>query len=211
MSFAIDTTVSLLRDALARPLPGAEAQYLMAPRPRRQWPQAAVVRDAAAVLLIYPVEGDATIALTQRAPDLRSHAGQVSLPGGRLEPGEDYVTAALREAHEEVGADPAMVVPIGALTALPIPVSGHLLHPIVAASLTRPDFVPHDREVARLLEVPLAYLASPESRTLRQWEFEGTPYTVPGFLVGDAFVWGATAMVLAEFLAVMGIDVGDSL
>lgn len=210
MSFAFADTVTRLRTALAAPLPGVEAQRRMAPRPRRNWRPGEIpdhVRDAAAVLLVYPVDGAATLALTERADFLRLHAGQVSLPGGRLEPGEDTVAAALREAHEEVGADPAAVEPLGALTPLHIPVSGHLLHPIVASIVTRPDFVPHDGEVARLLEVPLAHLASPAARELRRWDYEGLTFVVPGFVIDDAFVWGATAMVLAEFLALLGVDV----
>lgn len=210
MRFAFDDTVPALRAALAAPLPGIDAQRRMAPRPRRDWRPGEIpahVRDAAAVLLVYPVGAEATLALTQRAEALRSHAGQVSLPGGRLEPGEDAVGAALREAHEEVGADPSTVTPLGALTSLHIPVSGHLLHPIVAASYARPDFVPHDGEVARLIEVPLATLVAASTRELRRWVYEGTAFTVPGFAIDDVFVWGATAMVLAEFLALFGIDV----
>jgi 8-oxo-dGTP pyrophosphatase MutT (NUDIX family) len=210
MIFAFDDTVSRLGAALAAALPGVDAQRRMAPRPRRNWRPGEIpehVRDAAAVLLVYPVDGQATLALTQRAEALRSHPGQVSLPGGRLEPGENAIAAALREAHEEVGANPALVTPIGALTALHIPVSGHLLHPIVAASPARPDFVPHDGEVAKLIEVPLRVLAAPTTRELRTWVYEGATFTVPGFAVDDVFIWGATAMVLAEFLALLAIDV----
>lgn len=210
MHFAFDDTIAALRAALTAPLPGIEAQRRMAPRPRRTWRQddvAGGVRDAAAVLLIYPVEGRATLALTQRAEAMRVHAGQVSLPGGRLEPGEDIVAAALREAYEEVGADPSTLTPLGALTSLNIPVSGHLLHPIVAASAARPDFIPHDGEVARIIEAPLAALADPAVRELRQWVYEGIVFSIPGFAVDDVFVWGATGMVLAEFMALFGVDV----
>ena len=210
MYFAFDDTVTALRASLAAPLPGLEAQRRMAPRPRRNWRPGELpdgVRDAAAVLLIYPVDGQATLALTQRAEALRLHAGQVSLPGGRLEPGETAVAAALREAHEEVGADPAALIHLGALTALHIPVSGHLLQPIVAASCTRPDFFAHDGEVARIIEAPLATLAAPATRELRHWVYEGIDFAIPGFAIDDVFVWGATAMVLAEFLALFGVDV----
>ncbi len=210
MHFAFDDTISALRVALTARLPGLEAQRRMAPRPRRDWRPGEIpdgVRDAAAVVLVYPVDGRATLALTQRAEALRLHAGQVSLPGGRLEPGETAVAAALREAHEEVGADPTALTCLGALTALHIPVSGHLLQPIVAASCTRPDFLAHDGEVARIIEAPLAALADPATRELRHWVHDGIDFTIPGFAVDDVFVWGATGMVLAEFMALFGVDV----
>jgi len=211
MRFAFDDTVTALRAALAAPLPGLDAQRRMAPHPRSHWRPGDIpdnVRHAAAVVLIYPVDGQATLALTQRAAALRLHAGQVSLPGGRLEPGETAVDAALREAYEEVGAEPATLFPLGALTPLHIPVSGHLLQPIVAAACLRPDFLAHHGEVARIIETPLEVLAAPDVRELRHWVYEGINISVPGFAVDDVFVWGATGMVLAEFLALLGVDVG---
>jgi hypothetical protein len=98
-----------LRARLALPLPGLDAQLRMAPRPRPGWDPHAVppgMRDAAGLLLLYPHDGDWQLLLTLRASALRHHTGQVSLPGGRVDPGETLEQAALREAFEEVGIGP---------------------------------------------------------------------------------------------------------
>ena len=119
---------------LPAPLPGLTAQQRMAPRPRRGWRPGDVpdqAKPAAALLLLYEHDGEATCVLTLRASHLPTHAGQVSLPGGALDPGESLIEAALREAEEEVGVTRTHVEILGALTPLHIPVSGYVLHPIV--------------------------------------------------------------------------------
>jgi 8-oxo-dGTP pyrophosphatase MutT (NUDIX family) len=179
----------------------------MAPNPRR-WPEpGAVLRPAAALLLIYPHEGDWWVPLTVRGAGLRHHGGQVSLPGGRLDrPDESVVEAALREAHEEVGVAAADVEVLGELTPLPIWVSGHLLHPVVGAAARRPVFVPAAAEVDRLIEVPITVLREPDVVAWERRVMAKTPdvtMDVPYFALDGARVWGATAMVLAEFVAVL--------
>src|SRR5690242_5052762 len=98
-------TVHRLTDALTTELPGARAHEWLAPRPRREWPPGfspANVRHAAGLLLVFPVDDAAHVLLTVRGEGVRRHAGQVSLPGGVVEPGETLEQAALREAYEEV-------------------------------------------------------------------------------------------------------------
>ena len=96
----------------------------MAPRPRRTWPDGLnQVRDAAGLVLLFPRAGRAHIVLTVRAETLGRHGGQVSLPGGVIEPGEAFEQAALREAHEEIGIDPAHVRVLGELTPVHVLVS----------------------------------------------------------------------------------------
>ena len=205
----VQTAVDALRRRLAGPLPGPDAQFRMAPRllgePARGL-TTQELRPAAAVVLIYPHEGAWHLPLTVRGSQLRHHTGQVSLPGGRIDPGESVEAAALREAHEEVGVVPSDVELLGRLTPLPIDVSGHLLHPVVGRTAARPAFRAAPGEVERLIEVPLAHLLQPD---IVQWERRRRSrpprvlMDVPYFEVEGAHVWGATAMILAEFLALL--------
>jgi 8-oxo-dGTP pyrophosphatase MutT (NUDIX family) len=198
-----------LRTHLAAPLPGLDAQVRMAPRPRPGWDPHTVpdgTRDAAGLLLLYPHEHTWHVLLTVRASALRHHTGQVSLPGGRVDPGETLEQAALREAFEEVGIGPDGIELVGRLTALHIPVSHHLLHPVVGITAARPDFRIAAAEVERVIEAPLVHLRTPETVRWEQRVRERPPSVlmdVPYFDVDGARVWGATAMVLAEFLAVL--------
>lgn len=205
-----DDVEAWLRDRLRGPLPGLPAQAIMAPRPRRGWKPPFVpdtARPAAAIVLLYPLDGHPALVLTVRTSTLPDHAGQVSLPGGRVDEGETVEDAAVREAFEEVGVEPAHVETLGRLTSLHIPVSGFILYPVVAITRSRPPLVASEAEVARVLEVPLAALADPARvRVDLRPRLEGDfLQAVPSFLIDGEHVWGATAMVLSEFLTLLGV------
>ena len=205
MTFA--QVVAQLEAGLRRKLPGPDAQDRLAPIPRRQWPAGfnpARIRHAAGLLLVFPAGAEhAHVVLTVRSDRVR-HGGQVSLPGGVVEPGESFEQAALREAHEEVALPIEPVRVLGALTPLDIPVSGFRLHPVVAVTETRPVLTPADAEVAHILEVGVDELLDPATLVSTSRARDGIRYQVPGFHVGGREIWGATAMVLAEFLALLG-------
>jgi 8-oxo-dGTP pyrophosphatase MutT (NUDIX family) len=199
--------VAHLETVLPARLPGAKAQAILAPKPRRQWPAGfdpTRVRQAAGLLLLFPVADRAHIVLTVRADTLERHGGQVSLPGGVLELGETVEQAALREAQEEIGLPLEGVSVLGALTPLDIPVSGFRLHPVVAAVGERPPLRPLDGEVARILDVPVDALLDPSRLVTVNRVRDGRATTVPAFRIGGDEIWGATAMVLAEFLTLLG-------
>lgn len=205
--FSPELVVERLRAGLAAPLPGLAAQRLMAPMPRPGWrpdefPQDA--RRAAALLLLYPARSTTHLVLTVRTSHLPQHGGQVCLPGGAARPGETIEMTALREAAEEIGIAANAPTLLGQLTPLHIPVSGFNLFTVVAFASSQPSFRPHAGEVARVLDVSLDELCNPATVGARMRRHDGREYEVPYFLVDGATVWGATAMVLSEFLAVLG-------
>jgi 8-oxo-dGTP pyrophosphatase MutT (NUDIX family) len=190
-------------------LPGGDAHRLMAPRPRPGWdPEATAPAGRAAAVLVplFPCDetGRAALLVTERTDDLEVHRGQVSFPGGACEEGEDAETTALRETGEELGIDPRIPRMLGRLTPLWIPATGFTVVPVVAVLDSLPPLTPNPDEVARVFEVPVDWLLAPgvvahEARTA-----DGRWHEVPYFPLECAWLWGATAMMTAELLVLLG-------
>jgi 8-oxo-dGTP pyrophosphatase MutT (NUDIX family) len=196
-----------LRTRLSGTLPGAEAQLRFVPTPIRpgwrigHYPDDA--RIAAALLLLYPRDQDVAIPLTVRSSGLARHAGQISLPGGATDPGESLAAAALREAAEEIGVDPAAVRVLGELTPVHVIVSGFTLHPIVGVTDARPAFIAAPGEVDEIVEVSLTDLRDASRIRTGSHVREGVAIEYPYFDLAGHQVWGATAMVLGEFVSLL--------
>lgn len=197
-------TIDDVRRALRQPLPGLPAQLRMSPPGRVvETPANASPRDAGVLLLLYPIHNELHFVLTRRTDRLGNHSGQISFPGGRRESGDiDLAATALREAHEELGIDPAGVEIIGALSKLFVPPSNFVIHPAVGYTTQQPSFLPQADEVAEVIDVPLAQLLDPAVKCVVPRpliSLNGQVVDAPAYRLAGHAVWGATAMVLSEF------------
>jgi 8-oxo-dGTP pyrophosphatase MutT (NUDIX family) len=165
-------------------------------------------RPASTLLAIYPdATGELVVPLTVRHGDLRAHAGEVSLPGGALDAADaSREAAALREAWEEIGLDPAAVHVAGALDDVWIPVSNFELRPFVATISARPTLVPHDAEVTAIVELPLRALWDPNVVGIEEFEVRGLRLRAGAFRFGGVRIWGATALTLGMLAHVLAPD-----
>lgn len=162
-------------------------------------------RPAAVLMLLVPDDGLWIPLMRRQVVEGDTHSGQISLPGGALESGEDAIAAALRESHEELGLDPEATEVLGQLDPQWIPVSGYVVHPVVATAAVRTELVCDPGEVElgfwvdfdRLCRAPV--LERPARRGDRH-------FTMRGWELSEGFLWGATAMILAELIALMSAD-----
>jgi 8-oxo-dGTP pyrophosphatase MutT (NUDIX family) len=165
-------------------------------------------RPAAVLILLYADEtGDARLILTERAAGGHRHAGQISLPGGAIDPGDaSPEEAALREAREEVGLDPAQagVRIVGVLPVFDVRVSGFLVHPVVAFADCEPSLQPDNYEVVDVFSAPVAAFLPGAPIKTGTAQLEGGVLRYGGYQIGRHHVWGATAMMLGRFGAHLG-------
>jgi 8-oxo-dGTP pyrophosphatase MutT (NUDIX family) len=201
-----------LRSDLAGPLPGRAAQYRMAPQPRpggsfpydQPRPD---TRHGGVLVLLYPQEDGLYLPLILRPTYNGVHSGQVGFPGGGYEEGDgDLMQTALREAYEEIGAPVDQTTVLGQLSPLYIFASNYLVHPTVAWAPARPPFKLDPYEVASMLEVPLRELLDPSLRKVEEWQLRDRVAAVPFFAIQGQKIWGATAMILSELLALPAVE-----
>jgi 8-oxo-dGTP pyrophosphatase MutT (NUDIX family) len=207
MTHRYDDFLAALRTDLQAPLPGRKAQGSMAPQLRVGPPRAEEpgddARRGAVLTLFYPHDDRLWLPFILRATYNGVHSGQISFPGGGQEPDDaTLIDTALRETYEEIGVSPESVQVLGQLSTVYIPPSNFLVQPVVGYTPTRPDFHTDPYEVADLIEVELADLLNPanrrrETRPLHDRRLADVPF----FAVGEHIIWGATAMILGELLA----------
>ena len=161
-------------------------------------------RRQAAVLLALRDGDESRLVLTVRTDDLPSHAGQVALPGGRMDPGDaDALATALRESEEEIGLDPSLVTPLGYLDNFET-ISGYRITPVVARIAEHARLQAAPGEVAEVFEVPLAFFLDPANLRRYTMEFRGRRREMVEFVHGGHRIWGATAAILLNLLQRMG-------
>lgn len=194
-----------LAERLAQPLAGLADDARFAsnrPGPRAgEIPRGA--RFAAVLALLYPIGGQWRLPLTLRPRHLPDHGGQISLPGGAVEPGESSLAAAVREFHEELGAADAEPVILGRLSPIYVQVSNFRVDPFVGVCRQRPDFRPNPAEVEELLEIPLSHLLDPASLARHERSHQGKTYLAPHFSWRCHKIWGATCLILGELLTIV--------
>ena len=151
----------------------------------------------AAVLIAITDRDDPGVILTVRREHMRTHAGQVAFPGGRIDPGEEPVAAALREANEELGLPPSAADVIGCLDDYRT-VTGYIVTPVLAVVPPALSLTPHDHEVADWFEAPLAHLLDPAHQELQSAVFAGRERRYWQIQWDGRQIWGATAAILVN-------------
>ena len=195
---------SQLAARLQQPLPGWSAQAAYQPElsfGRHRGPAPRGARPAAVLILLYPRDGVWHLPLMLRPLHMPDHGGQISLPGGVIETGESSQQAALREYTEELGPPPAGLEVLGQLTPLYLFASNFQIVPWVAAVNSAPVWHPSEREVERLLEVPLGHFLDPANTSHVERRQRGLAFRAPCFVWQSERIWGATCMILAELQA----------
>ena len=157
----------------------------------------ATASNEAAVLIAITDRDEPGVLLTVRRENLRTHAGQIAFPGGRVEPDEDPVSAALREAHEEILLDPSAVDLVGTLDQYRT-VTGFVVTPVIGVVAPGLPLEPHEREVADLFEAPLAFLLDPANQLRRSALLQGRQRHYYEILWNGRRIWGATAAMIVN-------------
>jgi 8-oxo-dGTP pyrophosphatase MutT (NUDIX family) len=178
-----------------------DVERLLAAAPVDRRVQTDGLIPAAVLVPLYVVAGELWVLLTRRARSLPAHGGQYSFPGGvREESDGDEVATALREAHEEIGLDPSLVVVLGHLNDVLTP-TGFLISPIVGAIPYPLTVGPTSEEVDAVMPVPFTYLANPEAVEERELEIGGVRVVSPVYHYRSHRIWGATARIIADLTA----------
>ncbi len=185
---------------LSSDLPGEAAQLMTAPVFRGTPVYSSEPVSAAVLILMYPVGGETGLVFIKRNTYDGPHSAQVSFPGGAREPGDrSLADTAVRETREELGVTGEIKV-LGSLTELHIPVSNFLVTPFAGFINQRPDFQPDPSEVQYIIETTIGDLLDPGIRKTEIRQLHGQSMDVPYYDVANEKIWGATAMMLCEFL-----------
>lgn len=186
-------------------LPGQKAHLKMAPAKRHFKNIDQYTKDAGVMIILYPKEEEVYTVLIKRPVYNGVHSGQISFPGGKQEETDDnIIETALRETEEEIGISRETHHILGSLTSLYIPVSNTKVQPVISYIEETPIFTPDQKEVEDIIEIKIADLLNPECPVIDQNFYENNRLIrAPYFKFGDKKIWGATAMIISEFIEVL--------
>lgn len=204
MNFDINNFISSLEARLTEPLPGLQVQLQMAPSFRPTLETNDYYTKAGVLILLYEGINGLSVVFMKRPEYDGVHSNQISFPGGKQEPIDiSIVDTALREAFEEVGIETEKVKVLGQLTPLLIPVSKMEVFPVIGYNPNQSDFKPDPYEVEYIIEMNLSGLLSSSIKSLKPYTSKQYTGEIPYFNVNGNHIWGATAMILNEFLEVI--------
>lgn len=203
-----ETFIAQLKERLQMPLPGMETQLRMAPITRlkdlKKMKSPADALQSAVLVIFFPQNGEIRLLLIRRAVDDTVHSGQISFPGGKKEVSDaDLQQTALRETFEEIGISSVDISIIGSLSKLYIPPSNFDVYPFVGYISSQPK-LSSNYEVEKVISASLSEFTQTDSiqfKTIRGRD--GKLYEVPCYIVQDEIIWGATAMMLSELIAII--------
>lgn len=195
--------IDTLSERLQQPLPGAKAHEPMRATPtgliKPKFEHKLPPKPGSVLILLYPDNGRIKFPLTKRPDYLGAHGGQVSLPGGKAEPDEDYIQTALREGEEEIGVSREQMKVLGRLSDFFVIPSNFMVAPVIAYTEEKPLFIPQASEVEKILEGDLLNLIAEDAIHAKEIvAAKMYPMLAPHFLIEGEVVWGATAMMLNE-------------
>jgi 8-oxo-dGTP pyrophosphatase MutT (NUDIX family) len=200
----MEISPEIIRKALGGPLHGVDSHQKMMPPNRKMHPAATDkhrLKPSSVMLLLFRENAGLYVCLIKRPATMKHHAGQIALPGGQIEPGESPLQAALRETWEEIGIVPEEIEVLGSLSELFIDVSGFIIHPFVGWLKGTPRFAINKTEVEKILRFPLLTYKNSLGET--ELETASGKLNVPCFHFEGEIIWGASSMILSEFIDVL--------
>ncbi|MDP4679101.1 MAG: CoA pyrophosphatase, partial [Cyclobacteriaceae bacterium] len=201
--------IAELEKELTKPLPGKSGQIIMTPKPvnntRFNFKHLEEAKFGGVMILLYPENGSVYFPLMERTKYPGVHSGQISLPGGKKETHDsNIIQTALRETNEEIGVARSDMKVLGNLSELYIQASNFRVLPVIGYVDSKPVFVEDSREVVDLFHVDIQELLNPKIRVAKQMKASNSlELNVPYFDIQGQMVWGATAMILSEFMIIL--------
>jgi 8-oxo-dGTP pyrophosphatase MutT (NUDIX family) len=207
-SLSLEILSKKIAERLLLPLPGGDAHEPFRAQPvgdvRPLFDHAIPPKPGGVLILLFEEDGQIKFPLTKRTVYAGAHSGQISLPGGKGEPGEDNIQTALRECEEEIGVGRNSLKTLGVLSDFFVMPSNFMVTPVVAAANEKLIFKPDAHEVARILKCDIASLMRDDAMKNREILAAGKyKMMAPHFEIEGEVVWGATAMMLNEFRMIL--------